>query len=139
MSGPFLDRMDLVVPMVPSTPAQLAAAEPGESTELLRTRIEQARQRQAMRLAGTGIRTNAEIPARGDLLQRLAPLSNAAARLLESMSLKHRLSPRAQHRLRRVALTLQDLTDDAPVGAAISVAAMAQALQLRRLPDMSVG
>ncbi len=140
LSGPLLDRLDLVVPVSPASPEELARRRASESSSVIRARIVRARERQRQRLAGTGLRTNAEIPADGGLLERFLPLHAEAERMLRSLARKRCLSPRAQHRLRRVAATLMDLgAEDRPVQGKISAAAVAEAAHLRRLPDYGAG
>jgi magnesium chelatase family protein len=136
LSGPFLDRIDLIVPMVPATAEELATRAPGEPSARVRERIARARARQAKRLASTSWRTNAEIPAQNGAIERLCPLARDATLLLQSLARTRHLSPRAQHRLRRVALTLADLqADDRPLDAHITPEHLAQAAHMRRLPD----
>lgn len=133
VSGPLLDRFDLVVPLSP--PASGAPPpDASESSAVVRDRVARARRRQSRRLAGTPWRSNAEIPADGGVLERLCPLSVGARRLLERVVDAQALSPRAAHRLRRVALTLRDL-DDTPSDAPLTDKELAVALQMRRLPD----
>lgn len=138
VSGPLLDRMDLQVAVVPPTAAELASVERGPTTASVRTRVEAARRRQRCRLAGTGLRTNAEIPARDGAIDRLCPMTPAASKLLAAVAASQRLSPRAQHRLRRVARTLADLTaaedgEDQP----LTDRDVAAAVQLRRSPQIN--
>ncbi len=138
LSGPLLDRLDVVVPVSPASPEQLARRPSAESSATIRARIVRARARQERRLVGTGLRLNAEIPADGGTLERLLPLSAEADRLLQALARKRCLSPRAQHRLRRLAATLEDLRtedEEAPVDAALGAEAVAEAAHLRRLPD----
>jgi magnesium chelatase family protein len=138
VSGPFMDRMDLVVPVAPIDAETLAGARRGESSEAIRSRIVAARERQATRLVGTRWRTNSEIPAHDDAIEQHCALGPEARRLLEGLTRKRALSPRAQHRMRRVALTLQDLQGEGAIDAPIAGSYMAQAAHLRRLPDAGV-
>lgn len=136
ISGPLLDRIDLVVPVVAATSEELARRGPGEATARVRERIERARERQRRRLTGTPWSCNAAIPASGGTMERLLPLTPRAERLLADLAARRALSPRAQHRLRRLAATLADLGDagragDAPLGEA----EIAEAAHLRRLPE----
>ncbi len=137
VSGPLLDRLDLVVPVAPAVEGETAPVAP-ESSGQVRERIERAREHQAERLLGTRWRTNAEVPARAGALEDLCALEPGAERLLERLAMARQLSPRAQHRLRRVARTLADLAPDlddprAPVGEVH----VAEAAHLRRLPRSS--
>ncbi len=134
VSGPLLDRLDLVVPVVPSQQSALQAA-PGEGSATIRARIERARAQQAQRLAGTAWRSNAQIPARAGALERLCALEPPAERLLERVAEKRQLSPRVQHRLRRVARTLADLSlDRDDPYAPIEEVFVAEAAHLHRAP-----
>ena len=80
LSGPFLDRMDLVVQVQPTSREVLASAPPSEPTAVIRERIVRARRRQQARLRGTGWRTNAEIPARRGAMERLFIMTAGVAR-----------------------------------------------------------
>ena len=137
VSGPLLDRFDLVVPLSPDG-SETAATGPPETTAQVRARVMRARARQAERLRGTAWRTNAEIPADGGVLASMCPLTPEADTLLQRCVQRHTLSPRAAHRLRRVARTLQDLRDEEPVGTPLGPEDIAAAVQLRRLPEAAV-
>lgn len=103
ISGPLLDRIDLRVE-VPALPADtLLAAPAGEASAVVRERVCQARQRQLERqgcanaaLAGDDLLKHASPDAAG-----LALLGQAVERLA--------LSPRAYHRILRIARTIADL------------------------------
>lgn len=135
VSGPFLDRMDLVVPVTPLTADELAAAKPGEPSVDVRERIFAARERQQQRLSATPWASNAEIPATGQAIERLCPLTEDGHKLLIGLARRRNLSMRAMHRLRRVARTIQDLDPNIDPNESIRVEAVALAARLRRLPD----
>jgi magnesium chelatase family protein len=136
LSGPLLDRIDLVVPIARAQPQELEHDEPGESSEGIRARIDAARARQRRRLVGTPWRTNAEIPADAGAIDRLCPLDAKAAILLRELARIRRLSPRAQHRLRRVARTLADLREPADAAdARLGADDLARAAAMRCLPE----
>jgi magnesium chelatase family protein len=137
ISGPFVDRLDLIVPVAPSPPEVLEAGGPVESSAEIRVRIEVARRRQARRLEATPWRLNAHVPAGGDALRTLIPMTAAAEALLSRVARSQQLSPRAQHRIRRVARTLADLTE-AEADASerpIDAPDLARAVHLRRPPE----
>ncbi|MDP9401402.1 MAG: YifB family Mg chelatase-like AAA ATPase, partial [Actinomycetota bacterium] len=69
LTGPLLDRLDLVV-HVGRPGAEELAAPPVTSSALLRTEVQGARERQAVRWAGTEVACNARTPA--GLAARLA-------------------------------------------------------------------
>lgn len=135
VSGPLLDRLDLVVPIVPPREGAELAAEPGEASGLIRERVRRARAQQARRLAQTKWRTNAEVPARGGAIERLCALAPKAEHLLGRIAQIRHLSPRSQHRLRRVARTLADLSPEVedPL-APVSELFVAEASHLHRAP-----
>ncbi|MBH9551650.1 YifB family Mg chelatase-like AAA ATPase [Inhella gelatinilytica] len=122
LSGPLLDRIDLLVevPLIP--PAELAAAPTGESTAQVADRVSQARLRAHQRQGCA----NADLGA--GRLDQSARLEPAAAQLLQQAATRLAWSARAQHRVQRVARTLADLADVATVGPA----QVAEAIQLRR-------
>ena len=70
LSGPLRDRVSLRAVMTPPQPGH--AGEPGEATAVIAARVAAARERAALRLAGTPWRVNAEIP-RDELLARFMP------------------------------------------------------------------
>jgi magnesium chelatase family protein len=106
MSGPLLDRMDLLVDVHRPEADALRAAE-GEGSRAVRDRVLAARERQARRLAGTGLRANGEMDA--GTAQRLAGLSAGADRELTRAYAGGLLSARGRHRVLRVARTIADL------------------------------
>lgn len=137
LSGPLLDRIDLVVPL---QPPKSVDGSPAESSSTIRARVDVARDRQVQRLSGTRWRTNAEIPTDGGAIDELCPLEPAANTLLDRLATTRQLSPRARHRLRRVAQTVQDLhRPHSSLGAALSKREIAVAASLRRLPDLRPG
>lgn len=118
VSGPLLDRFDLRVLVDRPDVGELVAGAggvvpdlpPGETSAQVAARVALARRRAQVR----GVTANARIP--GPLLDRLAPLDSAAARLLETRLRQGVLSARGLHRVRRVARTLADLDGhDGPV------------------------
>ena len=108
ISGPILDRIDLWLE-VPHVPYETLTALPSEAGETERTRgqIASARARQADRLKERGIATNANMTSRD--LEETVTLSDEVADLLKTSSAKLNLSPRAYHRLVKVARTIADL------------------------------
>jgi len=136
ISGPLLDRFDLVVPVMPTPPKVLATAPPGESSSSIRDRIGRARGRSRGRLAGTPWLLNGHVPAREDFADRFFALEGAADRFLIELAARRGWSPRVQHRIRRIAGTLRDLELDAPDH--IEVRHVAAAGQLRVLPQLEL-
>jgi len=103
ISGPLLDRIDLQIEM-PRIAWQELLGEAAEDSATVRARVLAARQRQHARGC-----LNAELPLAE--LQRACALQAAGQNLLERASAHFRLSPRAVHRILRVARSIADLAD----------------------------
>jgi magnesium chelatase family protein len=122
LSGPLLDRFDLVVPLRRTSADELFGPATGETTMVVAGRVAAARKRARAR----GVRCNAEIPA--SRLAALAPLSRAAEALLDRGVRDGRLSGRGVDRVRRVARTIADLGGEE---GAVGESSVAEALALR--------
>jgi magnesium chelatase family protein len=121
ISGPLLDRFDLVVEMSTPPPEQLTRVERALETPALRARVQAARARAAAR----GVRSNAALVGAG--LHAAAALDPQAAARLHQAARRLRLSARALDKLVRVARTIADL--DGIEG--VSERAMLEALRYR--------
>jgi magnesium chelatase family protein len=106
LSGPLLDRIDLVVKLENEGALGLGA-EPLRSSEKAREQVMLARERQAARLEDEGVTVNAHMDVR--VLQRHARLEQQAEELLKKSQERGLLSARGQHRVLRVARTIADL------------------------------
>jgi magnesium chelatase family protein len=109
LSGPLVDRLDLVCQVEPVPTAVLVneAREGRATSSEVRALVAAARRRQLVRLAGTGVLCNGDMDGR--LTRRQVPLdANLAARLLAMRDRIH-LSGRAHDRVLRVARTIADL------------------------------
>ena len=113
LSGPLLDRLDMLVGVRRATAEQLAAP-PATSSAAARRRVMAARERQARRLAGSGASCNAEMDSA--TARRLARLSPEAERVLLDAYRRSGLSTRGHQRVVRVARTVADLEASARVG-----------------------
>ena len=104
ISGPLLDRIDMHVE-VPRPPQQtlFSSGSDGETSANVRAQVEQARERQLRR---DGI-ANSRLGSKQ--LQQVCALDHASRALLEQAVSKLGLSPRALHRILRVARTIADL------------------------------
>jgi magnesium chelatase family protein len=115
LSGPLLDRMDLLVTVGRPTEQELLA--PAQvSSEEARERVVLARERQRERLAGTRARCNGEMDVR--VARRHLQLGNDAARILGDAYSSGSLSARGRHRVLRVARTIADMEGAEQVSAA---------------------
>ena len=100
ISGPLLDRIDMVIHVHPTPPVELSRAPPGEASAVVAARVAQARSVQRARY-GKG--TNAEADLDAIVLQ---PDARA---LVEQAAERLRLSARGFTRVLRVARTIADL------------------------------
>jgi len=122
LSAPILDRFDLRVKVDRPDPTQLLSGEPGEPSAPVRARVEEARNRALFR----GVRANVDLNGPG--LTKLAPFSTDADRLVMDRLKSGVLTARGVDRIRRVALTIDDLAGhDGPV----SLGAVREAMLLR--------
>ncbi|MBQ9209443.1 MAG: YifB family Mg chelatase-like AAA ATPase [Oscillospiraceae bacterium] len=107
ISGPLLDRFDLQVEVSPVEFKSLSSAKKEESSQAIRERVQQAREIQQKRFAGTGISCNARITA--DIFHEVCPLTQDATDFLENIFDKMGLSARAYDRIVKVARTIADM------------------------------
>ena len=122
LSGPFLDRIDMLIE-VPSLPAEALAGKPeGENSASVCRRVSAARALQQARQNKTNARlTTAEVDA-------LCIPDAAGSNLLKQATTRLDLSARAWHRILKVARTIADLADSP----AIRAPHVAEAIQYRR-------
>ncbi|HEX5195113.1 MAG TPA: YifB family Mg chelatase-like AAA ATPase [Solirubrobacteraceae bacterium] len=106
LSGPLLDRIDLLVDVRRPAAAELRSPA-ATSSERARARVAEARERQRRRLRGTGASCNGEIGAR--IAQRLMRIDDDGWSELGRAYDAGTLSARGRHRVLRVAQTIADL------------------------------
>jgi magnesium chelatase family protein len=113
LSGPLLDRMDMLVNVVRPSERELRAA-PVTNSATLRDRVAAARERQRHRLRGTAATCNGELDA--GLIQTRVRLDDDAQARLGDAYVAGELSARGRHRVLRVAQTIADLDGRDRVG-----------------------
>jgi magnesium chelatase family protein len=124
ISGPLLDRVDLVVEL-PRPSADELLGPPGEASAAVRKRVLAVRQASGQRQGCVNARLE------GKALDRHAPLGPAQRALLARSADRLGLSARAQTRVRRVARTIAD----AAGADAIEVKHLAEALACRGMTE----
>ncbi|MEX2196980.1 MAG: YifB family Mg chelatase-like AAA ATPase [Thermoleophilaceae bacterium] len=107
LSGPLVDRIDLVCELAPTSPRALVDEPSEEPSATVRARVLAARERQGRRLAGAGVQANGAMD--GPLTRRHVRLGpDAVTRMLEG-HLQLGLSGRGHDRVLRLARTIADL------------------------------
>jgi magnesium chelatase family protein len=108
LSGPLLDRIDLVCHVPPAAPLELVSAQPqGDASVAVRERVVAARERQASRLVLDDVRSNGSMDGR--LTRRHAHLDTTARDLLLEGHRRMTLTARGHDRVLRIARTIADL------------------------------
>jgi magnesium chelatase family protein len=116
ISGPLMDRIDLVIDVPAVTAADLILPPPQEGSAEVALRVARARQIQAERYGAfglDGITTNAACPPA--LLEQVAQPDAEGLSLIRDAAEAMRLSARGFHRVLKVARTLADLDREAGV------------------------
>ncbi len=127
VSGPLLDRIDIHIDVPPVSYSDLTAPADGETSAVIRARVNAARQRQQGRFAASDIPHNAAMGVRE--IRQYCQLDGAGEQMLEQAMQHFGLSARAHDRIRKVARTIADLEGSE----AITAAHLAEAIQYRTL------
>lgn len=128
ISGPLFDRIDIHVEVVPVPFRELSDARPSEKSEIVRSRVIEARQIQEKRFKGMpGIYCNAQMSVK--ILRTVCHLDDASNLLLKNAMEKLGLSARAFDRILKVSRTIADI-DKQPN---IRAEHLAEAIQYRSL------
>jgi len=127
VSGPLLDRIDIQVEVPGLRYQELASKDAGESSDVIRARVNAARSIQLQRFQKTKLHANAQMGARD--IKRYCSVKDDAEKLLETAINKLGLSARAYSRVLKVGRTIADLA-----GAEnIEASHIAEAIQYRSL------
>jgi magnesium chelatase family protein len=127
VSGPLLDRIDIQIEVPGLRYQELASKDAGESSTVIRDRVNNARRIQLQRFEKTKIHANAQMGAKD--IKRYCSVKADADKLLETAINKLGLSARAYSRVLKVGRTIADLA-----GAEnIESSHIAEAIQYRSL------
>ena len=107
ISGPMLDRIDMIVEVPAVEFESLTEKARGESSQEIKARVDRARAIQTRRFAGTEVRCNGGMPPA--VLQQVCTLSDPCVELMRGAFLRMNLTARSYDRILRVARTIADL------------------------------
>ena len=125
ISGPLLDRIDLHVEVPRLEFDKLTSVNQGEASEIIRTRVETARERQHLRFKDSHCTTNSEMTNKEIRLH--CAVDDASMSLLRQAVTTLQLSARSYHRILKVSRTISDLAGSDE----IKMEHVAEALQYR--------
>ncbi|MGB3329937.1 MAG: YifB family Mg chelatase-like AAA ATPase [Thermomicrobiales bacterium] len=125
ISGPLLDRIDIHLDVPRIDYEHLADRRPGESSAVIRARVERARAIQRERFSQSDVLTNADMRPKD--VQQFVMLDAAGEGLMKAAVRQLSLSARAYHRVLKLARTIADLAGSESV----QTSHVAEALQYR--------
>ncbi len=127
ISGPLLDRIDIHIEVQSVKYDDLADNRPAESSEVIRNRVNEARNIQLKRYKKEGIHSNSELTP--ELIKKYCSLDEEGNKLLKNAFEKLGLSARAHDRILKLARTIADLDKSEN----IAPKHIAEAIQYRNL------
>lgn len=107
LSGPLLDRIDLIINVPRLSTEELTIKKEGETSYDIRKRVARARKIQAERYKHDGFLTNSEIPNK--LIKKYCKLSESSQKMMEIATKTYQLSGRKYNRVLKLARTIADL------------------------------
>lgn len=109
ISGPLLERIDVHLEIPLPSPSELMGKSMGESSSVIRLRVEKARQFQRERYKGLSVRCNADLDV--GQIDRYCFLTTQAKSVLEKVIRHKRWSARTYHRIIKLGRTIADLEE----------------------------
>jgi len=127
ISGPLLDRIDMIINIEKVKTEELIQPSEvlEESSEVIRQRVEDAREIQRQRFQDLGIKTNSSMNIKQ--IQNICILDKQSQQLLSQAVSKMNLSARAYNRILKISRTIADLSNSKD----IQINHIAEALQYR--------
>jgi magnesium chelatase family protein len=113
LSGPIMDRIDMWVPVLHIDYDTLSHGEEGEGSNTVRTRVQNARafaQNRFIKAGSASLSKNKDMRAKD--IEINVKLDDACTALMKKLATTAALSPRAYHRVLRLARTIADYRGD---------------------------
>lgn len=109
LSGPIMDRIDLIVEVSDIDHKELGSSKKGKGTDEIKKKVKETREfgRKRFETLNIPITKNSELKAK--YIEKGALLSQEAKTILDKSAEKLGLSPRSYHRMIRLARTIADL------------------------------
>ncbi len=107
LSGPLLDRIDLIVYVNPVSPDELKSKREGETSKNIRERVIQAVEIQKKRFEKENINFNSEMTP--SILKKYINVKPEAENVLYGAAKKYNLTARSYHRILKISRTIADL------------------------------
>ena len=133
ISGPIMDRIDIWIEVGSIEHSVLDDGTAGEPSKAIRKRVEEARAIQEKRFEKFGEKSKKNSQIKAKNIKAMSALEKDAASLLVSSAEKLSLSPRAYHRVIRLARTIADLEKSESV----KTSHILEALQYRQKREVS--
>ncbi len=111
ISGPFLDRIDMVINVNRLKPEEILNHSKDESLSLkLKNLVQETREKQKERFKEIGILTNSEMKIKE--IEKFCQLDRETEEIFKKAIEKYQLSPRACHKILKVSRTIADLENE---------------------------
>ncbi len=107
ISGPLLDRIDIQIEVPPIDHNLLVKEGTGEKSEVIKTRVEKAREIQRKRFINDKIKTNGQMNL--SQIKKYCNLDEKSKEIVLNIVKKHNLSARSYHKILKLARTIADL------------------------------
>lgn len=130
ISGPLMDRLDIFVEVPSTTYDELQTKPKGETSQVIKERVDAARIRQNERYKDLDIFYNAQLTPK--LLEQYCVLGSAEQKLMEKVYTKMNLSARGYHRILKLSRTIADLDNSEHINASH----LSEAIQYRGMPKL---
>lgn len=114
ISGPLLDRIDIHIEVPPVKYQELAGKGEGETSKIVKDRVDRARRIQEKRFKGEMFHFNAHMGAKA--IKKYCPLDNHSQELIKMAITQLGLSARAYNKILKVARTIADLEGEENIG-----------------------